>query len=152
MQDEVTIRPARPRDANTMSALILRTLQTSNLADYGAEEIALMSGQFAPQVIVEKMQTRDVFVALEANRIIGTISLNQSKLHMLFVAPEVQGRGIGALLVRHIESHAAKKGVTSMHLSSSLTARGFYKKLNYEEVVFEKREHGSTYLMRKALV
>jgi putative acetyltransferase len=150
-RSDITIRPAKADDAREMSALIVRTLWISNLPDYGADQIAHMAEQFTPEVIREKMMTRDVFVAVSASCIAGTISLNQSKLHMLFVSPDDQGKGIGVMLVRHLEHHAATKGVTSIRLSSSFTARGFYQKLEYKEVAFEEREAGSTYLMHKNL-
>ena len=73
-------------------------------------------------------------------RIVGTIGLGGDKLRSLFVEPGLQGKGVGARLVAHLEAHARKAGVAELHLSSSITARGFYERLGYRLIRFDERE------------
>jgi putative acetyltransferase len=83
---------------------------------------------------------------------VGTIGLGGDKLRSLFVEPGLHGKGVGARLVAHLEAHARKAGVAELHLSSSITARGFYERLGYRLIRFEEREDGSTFLMSKTLI
>jgi ribosomal protein S18 acetylase RimI-like enzyme len=63
----------------------------------------------------------------------------------------LQGRGVGARLVAHLEAHARKAGLGELQLSSSITARGFYERLGYRLIRFDERHEGSTFLMSKTL-
>lgn len=147
------IRPAGPTDAEALSALILHTVRISNAADYDADTITAISRNFTPALVLEKMASRDVFVAhTVSGDICGTVSLGNGKLHSLFVDPDFQRNGLGRRLVVHLEQHARTTGLTDLHLSSSLTARPFYARLGYRDIRFEPRADGSTWLMVKPLV
>ncbi len=158
------IRRAVPADAVALSALILRTIRTSNAQDYPPDEIERVCASFTPGEVAKQIALRDVFLsrAKEAADAppVGTVSLGvkprpsggeTAKLHVLFVAPEWQGRGVGQKLVAHLEAHALNQGHRLIQVSSSLTARQFYQRLGYRELRFEPREEGSTYLMEKPL-
>jgi putative acetyltransferase len=149
--DELTIRPATPADVPALSDLIRRAVRLSNASDYAAEVVALISANYAPDKVAQRLVERDVFVCLDGPRIVGTIGLGGDKLRSLFVEPGRQGRGVGARLVAHLEAHARKAGVIELHLSSSITARGFYERLGYRLIRFDEREDGSTFLMSKTL-
>ena len=158
------IRLAVPADAEGLSALILRTIRTSNAQDYPPDEIERVCVSFTPEEVAKQIAARDVFVgfAQEApeDQPVGTVSLGvkplpsggeAAKLHVLFVAPEWQGRGLGVQLVTHLEAHALSLGHRLLRVSSSITARPFYQRLGYQELAFEPRPEGSTYLMEKIL-
>lgn len=147
----VAIRPASGDDIGTMAAMIERAIRLANAADYDPETIERICANFTPDRIAGKMAERDVFCALKDGALVGTVSLGKGKLHSMFVDPGLHRRGIGALLVRHLERHAARQGLTELRLSSSLTARGFYARLGYVELAFEPHPDGSTYLMSKPL-
>ena len=160
------IRPAVPADAEALSALILRTIRASNAGDYPPDEIERVCASFTPDEVAKQIAARDVFVSFAPGASpeappIGTVSLGvkprlsggeTAKLHVLFVAPEWQGRGLGLRLVAHLEAHALRQGHRLLQVSSSLTARQFYQRLGYRELAFEPRAEGSTYLMEKPLV
>ena len=149
--DALTIRPATPADVAALSELIRRTVRRSNAADYAAPVVELIAANHAPDKVAQRLVERDVFVCLEGHRIVGTIGLESDKLRSLFVEPDLQGRGVGARLVAHLEAHARQAGVAELHLSSSITARGFYQRLGYRMIRFDERHDGSTFLMSKML-
>jgi putative acetyltransferase len=132
-------------------------VRITNAADYNAVTINLICLNFTAAKVIEKMGERNVFAAELGIDLAGTISLGIStppkltKLHSLFVDPAVQGRGIGKLLVDHLETHAILQGIGELWLSSSIGAKAFYERLGYRLERFEERQDGSTYLMRKSL-
>jgi len=149
--DDLTIRPATPADVPALSDLIRRTVRLSNASDYPAEVVELIAADNAPDKVAQRLAERDVFVCFEGQRLVGTIGLESDKLRSLFVEPSLQGKGVGARLVAHLEAHARKAGVTELLLSSSITARGFYERLGYRLIRFDERADGSTFLMSKTL-
>jgi GNAT superfamily N-acetyltransferase len=149
--DALTIRPASVADMAALSDLIRRTVRLSNAGDYAAPVVELIAANHAPGKVAQRLVERDVFVCLDGPRIIGTICLGGDKLRSLFVEPGLQGKGVGARLVAHLEAHARKAGVAELQLSSSITARDFYERLGYRLIRFEEREDGSTFLMSKTL-
>ena len=149
--NDLVIRAAGPDDAVAISALVQHTVRTSNGKDYPAEAIELIVANFAADKVGQRMAERDVFVCQQGDRVVGTIALGGDRLRSLFVDPELQQAGIGALLVAHLEAHARKVGVRELSLSSSLTARGFYERLGYRLIELQEHDGVSTYLMVKAL-
>src|SRR5258708_2874792 len=122
--DAWPIRPAPPADVATLSDLIRRTVRLSNASDYAARVVELISANHAPDKVAQRLAERDVFVCLDGPRIVGTIGLGGDKLRSLFVEPGLQGKGVGARLVAHLEAHARQAGVAELHLSSSITSGG----------------------------
>jgi N-acetylglutamate synthase-like GNAT family acetyltransferase len=149
--DALTIRPATPADVAALSELIRRTVRRSNANDHAAPVVELIAANYAPDKVAQRLLERDVFVCLEGHRIVGTIGLESDRLRSLFVEPGLQGKGVGARLVAHLEAHARQAGVAELQLSSSITARGFYERLGYRLIRFDERHDGSTFLMSKML-
>ena len=126
-----------------LSELIRRTVRLSNARDYAAPVVELIAANYAPDKVAQRLVERDVFVCVEGNRIVGTVGLESDKLRSLFVEPGLQGKGVGARLVAHLEAHARMAGVAELHLSSSITARRFYERLGYRMIRFDERPDGS---------
>ena len=151
---ELQIRKAEPADATVIGPLVQRAIRTSNAADYEPALIEMMCANFEPDKFRARMAARDVFAAVQAGVIIGTVSfsLPSAKLYSLFIEPSIQRGGVGKRLVHHIEQHAARLGCTDLQLSASITAKPFYDRLGYATIRFEERVNdGSTWLMSKRL-
>ncbi len=152
MTDIVVRAAKKSADAEAIGSLIRRTVQETNSADYPPEIIQMICLDFSVERVRADMARRDVFVAMCDGNMAGTISLGDNKLHALFVTPGFQRRGIATRLVAHIEMLARMKNLEVLMLSSSITARPLYETLGYQIVIFEERNNGSTWLMRKTLV
>src|SRR5262245_42848989 len=100
--DTLTIRPACAADAVALSDLIQRTVRLSNAPDYGTEVAELIAGNYSPDKVAQRLGERDVFVCQSGTLIVGTIGLGNGRLRSLFVAPELQGTGIGVRLVAYL--------------------------------------------------
>ena len=127
----VTLRRAARDDAAALSRLIVATLRTSNAADYAPAVITRVAEDFSAERLAGTIERRHVLVACEGPRILGTAALDGDKVRSVFVAPERQGEGIGAMLMAEVFRLAAEAGVTGLTLQSSLTARGFYAGLGF---------------------
>jgi len=77
------------------------------------------------------MSSRQVFVALDGARVVGTASLAGDVVRSVFVLPERQGLGVGKALMRHVEGIARAGGVQKVRVPASLTAVPFYSALGY---------------------
>ena len=61
----------------------------------------------------------------------GTGTLLGKEISRVFVAPDFQGRGIGKLIVSHLERCAAENGVKAVYLTSTAVSKAFYESLGY---------------------
>jgi len=131
---EVQIRRALDSDAEAISGLIVQTLRLSNARDYPPEVIDRVAANFDAAGVRELMATREVFVALDGERVVATASLAGDVLRSVFVLPEMQGRGLGKALMKHVEGVARAAGVQQLRVPASLTAVPFYSALGYAVV------------------
>jgi GNAT superfamily N-acetyltransferase len=127
------IRPVRPQDIPSVSALIQNTVLVSNSADYDLEVIGALQDNFSQRGLRSLTARRRIFVYDRGGRICGVVGLEGEAVCNLFVAPDEQGRGIGQKLLEHVEALAKEEGLTGLSLDSSLTAVGFYERLGYRK-------------------
>jgi GNAT superfamily N-acetyltransferase len=85
-------------------------------------------------------------------RCVGIATLVQEhglRLRGMAVEPKLQGRGIGAALVRHVQQIAAQAG-QDLWCNARTSAAGFYRKLGWvvEGDVFDIPAIGPHYVMR----
>ena len=152
------IRKYEPGDETDISALISRSLIELNSDDYSGLVIKNMCQRYSPPNIAELSRTRDIFIAEEDGKIVGTVNLEgpEGRLFMgvyaLFVNPQSVKQGIGRSLMEHAEEKAKSMGFRQVRGISSLTARKFYEKIGYVKVnKTESEEYGSGLLMIKNL-
>ncbi|OKI65507.1 GNAT family N-acetyltransferase [Micromonospora sp. CB01531] len=146
----VTIRRFDNADALAVAGLIERCLREVNSRDYPSEVIERMCDHFTEQRIKELATQRQMFIA-EANGIAGTVSRDGNKVYTMFVHPRAAGRGIGRLLMRHIEALAVIDGYDHMETGASITAHDFYRRLGYIDVRSTETEFGFNYVLRRDL-
>jgi GNAT superfamily N-acetyltransferase len=131
---EAQIRRALDSDAEAISQLIVQTLRLSNAQDYPSAVIDRVAANFDAAGVRGLMASRQVFVALDGARVVGTASLAGDVVRSVFVLPERQGRGVGKALMRHVEGIARAGGMQQLRVPASLTAVPFYSTLGYAVV------------------
>ncbi len=129
-----TIRIAHATDAPAISAVIIRSLRETNSRDYAPEIIARVERSFAPAAIIDFLSRRTIFVAECDGRIVGTASLDQAVVRTVFVAPDVQGRGIGRSLMAAVMREAETRHIVVLSVPSTVTAEPFYARLEFRAV------------------
>jgi GNAT superfamily N-acetyltransferase len=148
---ECTIRPAREDDAEAISAVILRALRETTAKDYAREIIERVEQSFGPGAVLQLIGKRTVFVAAIGDRVVGTASLDGSVVRTVFVAPDVQGRGIGRLLMAGIERTARQRNIPGLSVPSSVTAESFYVRLGFRAVRDSYYGDERTIIMERSL-
>jgi N-acetylglutamate synthase-like GNAT family acetyltransferase len=145
------IRPAQAGDAADISRVIIRALRETNAKDYTPDIIARVELSFSPAAVERLIDQRDVFVAEMDNRVVGTASLDGQALRTMFVLPDVQGRGIGRLLVQRIERVARERQLAILTVPATVTAEAFYARLGFTAV--REAYHGEerTIVMERVL-
>lgn len=148
---DITIRSALEDDADAISGIILQALRETNAKDYTVEIIERIGRSFSPEAVRELIGKRTVFVAVDGNRIVGTASLDGSVVRTVFVAPDVQARGIGKVLMGEVERTARGRNIQALTVPSSITAEGFYAKLGF--IAVRDSHHGDerTIIMERSL-
>ncbi|SFU33156.1 Acetyltransferase (GNAT) domain-containing protein [Methylobacterium sp. 174MFSha1.1] len=146
-----TIRPALRDDAAEISRVVLSALHGSNARDYGPETIARFARNFTPDGITAQIAERQVLVAMEGGRLVGTASRDGHVVRAVFVAPDAQAGGIGRALMAAVERAAEEAGVATLTLQSSLTATGFYNRLGYRAARENLHGEERTIIMEKRL-
>lgn len=151
MITNLCIRRATRSDAEAISYLIIQTLKEVNAKDYPDTVINEVIKNFTKEQIIVKMKQRKIFVITEKNRIIGTASLEGHLVRTVFILPGKQGNKAGSLLMHYLEDVARKENISSLLVSSSITAEGFYRKLGYSAVRNEYYGEERTIIMEKKL-
>jgi GNAT superfamily N-acetyltransferase len=133
----VTVRPAEPRDAGLILAMIKELAEYERLADkVVATEESLRATLFGPQRAAEAL------IAEAGGKAVGFASffvsystfLARSGLYMedIYVRPAVRGQGIGRRLLVEVASRAVARGCHRLEwavLDWNEPAIGFYQRL-----------------------
>ena len=129
------IREMKPEDAENISAMVIRTLRTSNAKDYPQDIIVELAARHTPAFILDQARERHFLVAEEDGRICGCgaykLCGNRCILSTIFVDPLFQGHGTGRRIVEALEQDAARHGAAWAELHASITGLAFYLHLGY---------------------
>ncbi len=145
------IRPARREDAAGISRVIIAALRETNAKDYAAAVIARVEQSFSPAAVLDLLDRRIVFVAVDRGVIVGTASLDGRVVRTVFIDPAWQKRGIGRALMAEIQQAAIDTGVAVLAVPSSVTAEAFCARLGFCAV--RENHHGEerTIVMERSL-
>jgi len=133
------IRRFEEKDAQAVSALIAKTLRTTNIRDYSQEFIENEVNVLTPEYIAWRASWTHFYVACEEERIIGCGAIGpywgsetESSLFTIFVLPQHQGKGIGRQIVEALERDEFALRASRIEIPASITACEFYRKLGYD--------------------
>lgn len=133
------IRRFKEADAQEVSALIAKTLRTTNIKEYSPEFIENEVNVLTPEYIAWRASWTHFYVACEGETIIGCGAIGaywgsetESSLFTIFVLPEHQGRGIGRKIIETLEQDEFALGAKRIEIPASITACEFYRKMGYD--------------------
>lgn len=136
------LRSASEADLQAIRGLLKRTWHATYDGIYGAERVEVITAEWhsleALRHHLDKPYSEFVIADGGAEPLgvafAGMIEENVSQLHMLYVAPEAQGRGLGTELLQEMES--AFPSALKMRLeveAANVNAIAFYKRRGFRE-------------------
>lgn len=125
LHGRIGIVRATDRDAAAISALVRWNADAVLSADYSPEQLAAWKLYNTPARIRERLAERTTFCAFHSERLCGTIGLKGAEMVGFYVS--WRGRGVGRMLLAHLEAFAAQQGIRTLHLTSSPSAVSFYR-------------------------
>jgi len=135
--ERVRLRPYGPGDAAATRDVFFRAVRETARADYTAEQVAA----WAPAAVdldgwhERLLRNRTVVAVDDEGRVLGFSDADEDGfVDMLFVLPDVVGRGIAGALLDHVLERARSEGATSAGTRASLTARGFFEHKGFRVV------------------
>jgi GNAT superfamily N-acetyltransferase len=133
VRSEPVLRPARPSEADEITALTLRS------KGYWAYDPEVLEGM-RPRLTMSPDRIRDdrVVVAEQDGMLLGYYQLGgeppDGELVDLFIEPQVIGTGLGRLLWNHAVTSALERGFRTLSLESDPNAEGFYLRMGAERI------------------
>lgn len=135
----MNIRRFEAKDADAVSALVIKTIRISNVKDYPAELMEELVKSQQPQNILERAGWTHFYVVEDGDKIIGCGSIgpfwgkeDESGLFTIFVLPEYQGKGVGRLIMETLEKDEYFLRAKRIEIPSSITGCQFYRKFGYD--------------------
>ncbi len=133
-----TVRKFVNSDADEVSALIIKTLRTTNIKDYSEEFIENDVKMFSPEGVIERANWTHFYVICDGDTIVGCGAIgpywgkeDESSLFNIFVLPEYQGKGVGRKIIETLELDEFFLRAKRVEIPASITACDFYRKLGY---------------------
>lgn len=126
--ESLTIRRAAVQDAERLTSLVRES------GAYRGKYASIIDGY---RVTADYIKQHRVHVAVgEAGRLVGfyALVLEPPELDLAFVADDVQGAGVGRLLVEHMLGEAREAGLAEVRVVSHPPAEEFYRRLGAERV------------------
>jgi GNAT superfamily N-acetyltransferase len=132
------IRAATPEDARVACEVMRRSIAELCVADHRNDETILSRwlGNKTPEVFVSWIRQPDnsLLVAIEDGNILGVGSVTDAgQITLNYVSPDARFRGVSRTLLRALEARAVDRGNTRCTLTSTETARRFYRANGYVE-------------------
>jgi putative acetyltransferase len=130
------VRPYRLADAPALLELFRGAVRRVNARDYSPEQVAAWaSDAIDPAGWAARFEGRFAVVAEdEHGRHAGFAELEpDGRIDRFYVSADHQRRGVGCALLMAIESEAARRGLSSLRVEASLTARPFFAARGFAE-------------------
>jgi GNAT superfamily N-acetyltransferase len=152
----IDVRPAVPDDAAALAAVNIRSILEVCGPDYhDPAHLDAWCANKSPENFQKWMGNahQRTFTGLLDGVIagVGLIDVEKGHIHMLYLAPEALGRGLGRALLREMEQAAAEAGHRTIGLHATITARGFYERQGFRNLGEELVRGKPSYKMEKAL-
>lgn len=131
---QVRVRAFEPPDLEGVSDLINKTIRVS-YGDIYLKEIMDYFDMFHwGGNILKAARDGYTVVADRQGKIVATGSLAGEAILKVFVDPAHQKQGLGGMIMKELEKHAAASGVQTVRLRALANAKKFYESLGYRTI------------------
>ena len=151
------IRLAEPKDYEEMSEIFRRSIRETASQHYDPRQVAAWSAHADDKEIwAQRVRERMNFLAVEGGRVLGFVQYElPDHVDMTYVHPDCQRRGVATALLYELEKEAKRRGVKTLHVEASITARPFFERCGYQliapQIVRVRGQNFRNYSMRKTI-
>lgn len=138
----MTILAATPAHLDTVEAITRQTIAAIYPRYYPAGAVAFFQAHHSRKRIAADLAAGRVYLAMDGDTPVGTVTLHENEIGRLFVLPEHQGRGAGRMLMQFAEETLFAR-YDAIVLHASLPAKRIYRKQGYKEVAYHIIETGN---------
>lgn len=132
LEETYEVRPMREEDTPAMADLHRRAVLEAYLSHYSPEVVADWANSRAPERYLKAQAKGEQFLVYVRDRkVLGFISWHNGELCAMYVDPDYQKQGIGALLATAARFQAAHEGKPLVRVKAALPAQGFYEKIGF---------------------
>ncbi len=131
-----TIRRARLEDAEAICSVQIAAIRGICRSCYSPTEIDGWAGKIVPNKYADPLQNQILFVAQEAERVVGFSQLDPelARVKAVYVAPDAVHHRVGRALLQQVEEAAAALGIRRLSLDATLNAESFYLRAGYTPI------------------
>jgi len=130
----VTLRPCRATDLESVHDLIHATIDASYTDVYPPRAVRFFQDYHTPQRILKRQAQGHTVVAELDSRLVATGAIVGNHIMAVFVDPHCQRHGVGAQVMDALEDMARAAGQPRVHLDVSLPSLGFYSSRGYSHM------------------
>jgi GNAT superfamily N-acetyltransferase len=144
----ICLRRARFEDVNALLRLIEGAVEHGCQHHYVPSQRRAVFLTYAETLFVDVIRPIDTVLATRDEQVVGVGQLDPAagRLRALFVAPALQGRGLGRILLGAVERLARGHRLRAIDGAMSLNAVPFYRRHGFEA------RHGQEHLVRNGVV
>jgi len=128
------IRKFNEKDAESCSEMIFSTIEISLSEAYSTEQRDFLKKGVKAEVLSKKANEDYVIVVQKDDHPVGIALLRENYISKVYVKPEIQGKGLGRILMTILEKRAETRQHKEIILDSFLNSVGFYAKIGYQEL------------------
>jgi GNAT superfamily N-acetyltransferase len=141
MVDQLTIRPAVDNDAESISQMICENAKAILYPHYNEIQWDIFIKYYSPEIVRNKIKAQHIFCAELDGNIAGTIALDKDFVVGFYTRLQYVNRGIGKMMMQHLEEFAIDQGLTEIRLAASPEGLAFYYKNGWEKIKDITIEH-----------
>jgi GNAT superfamily N-acetyltransferase len=134
MQTEIIIRVASTKDAAAISKLILENAKETLFAYYSPEQWNVFVQYYDAATVGHKLAGHLFFCAEQNHEILGVIGLDRNWVVGFYTKATLLNKGIGTMLMNHLENHALSNGISRLKLASSPVGLEYYYKKGWKKI------------------
>ncbi|MBL8588129.1 MAG: GNAT family N-acetyltransferase [Methylobacteriaceae bacterium] len=127
------LRPYLPADAPVLAAIFREAVEELTIDEYDDEQRAAWAAAADDvEAFARRLASMLTLVAVEKGRPVAFASLEDNEMiAMLYVHPDVAGRGFAAALADALEKLAFARGAKQVTTDASDVSRGFFQHRGY---------------------
>ncbi len=132
MTTETQIRKATTADAQAIFYIRIAAINSQCTGHYPAHDLEVWTTWKWSQQFVQMIEDK-AYVATLGDKVVasGMVDLGSGQVDAVFVHPSLMRRGIGRMMMAHLERLAIKVGLAQLKLDATLNAAPFYRSLGF---------------------